>query len=168
MIAVMACAAAVLSWTGDAERGGPPLASMAEASSPSLHEDKRKVSEETRLATLRRARIWRPPATPVSRAVFANRNRDTFTCGFLVSDLDGTTPKFECLTDDGEEIRVKYGRGPEIPAETAATRLMSALGFAADEVTLVRLLRCHGCPPGPFSTSRAVELTHTGGERLHL
>jgi hypothetical protein len=75
--------------------------------------------------------------------------------------VGGTTPKFRCTLDDGTELRVKYGGAPEIPAETAATRLLSALGFGADGVTLVERLRCYGCPRDPFVTMKVVEGTGT-------
>jgi hypothetical protein len=61
----------------------------------------------------------------------------------------------------GKELRVKYGPGAEVPAEVAATRLLSALGFGADTVTLVERLRCHGCPNEPFVTTKVVGATRT-------
>ncbi|MGH9176448.1 MAG: hypothetical protein ACRD1H_18910, partial [Vicinamibacterales bacterium] len=70
-----------------------------------------------------------------------------------------TTPKFDCDLETGEQVRIKYGKGPEVTAETAATRLLVALGFGADDVTLVERVRCYGCPNEPFSTMKAVELT---------
>ncbi len=82
------------------------------------------------------------------------------TCTFVLGELGGTTPKFDCLLDSGEKIRVKYGNGPEIPAEAATTRLLAALGFGADSITLVRELRCRGCPKNPFSTVKAVHAVH--------
>jgi len=48
---------------------------------------------------------------------------------------------------------VKYGRNPEIHAEAAATRLVRALGFAADAVSIVPRLRCYGCPRLPFESA---------------
>ena len=83
-------------------------------------------------------------------------------CRFEISDVGGTTPKFHCLVDAGSVVRVKYGLGAEIPAEAAATRLLSALGFGADAITLVQRLRCYGCPKEPFTTMKFVEVTHTG------
>ena len=51
------------------------------------------------------------------------------------------------------------GHVPEIPAEAAATRLLAALGFGADTITLVERLRCFGCPRDPFLTMKVVETT---------
>ncbi len=36
---------------------------------------------------------------------------------------------------------------------------MSALGFGADDVTLVQRLRCYGCPVEPFAVLKVVEAT---------
>ena len=126
-----------------------------------LHDDERKVSLEERAETLARAQVWREPETPIARASFATdpSSLKDVVCTFKISKLGGTTPKFDCELKDGEEIRVKYGKGPEIPAEAATTRLLRALGFGADHVTLVPRLRCHGCPEEPFSTMKAVEVT---------
>jgi hypothetical protein len=81
-------------------------------------------------------------------------------CRFLVAPLGGTTPKFDCLLASGKKLRTKYGHAPEIPAEVAATRLLRALGFGADQVTLVERIRCYGCPLDPFRTTKVVDTTH--------
>ena len=65
--------------------------------------------------------------------------------------MGGTTPKFDCERPGNDVIRVKYGRGnPELHAEIAATRLLSALGFGADRMFVVKKVRCAGCPAFPF------------------
>ncbi len=72
-------------------------------------------------------------------------------CRYQPEPVKGTTPKFTCRTlESGETIKIKYGRTPEIPAEVGATRLLAALGFATDRVSLVETLECLGCPPSPF------------------
>ena len=58
----------------------------------------------------------------------------------------------------GEKIKVKYGGTQEIPSETAATRLLHALGFGADRVSRVDVVRCYGCPFQPFHTRALVEM----------
>src|SRR4029079_17534543 len=110
---------------------------------------------------LTHAQVWRAPSTPIGHA---SLGRDpgapqTIECQFKLTDLGGTTPKFHCLLDRGTEIRAKYGRGEEIPAEAAATRLLKALGFGADNVALIERLRCYGCPREPFITLKIVEAT---------
>src|SRR5699024_11163738 len=101
------------------------------------------------------------PQVPIGRASLAGRTLDELSCKFKVTDLGGTTPKFDCVLESGEQIRIKYGNGPEVPAEATATRLIRALGFGADEITLVRRLRCYGCPKEPFSVMKAVEITRS-------
>ena len=78
--------------------------------------------------------------------------RDEVSCTFVPHAPGGTSLKFDCALDDGEIIRVKYGHQPEIHAEVAATRLLTALGYAADHVYMVRRVRCRGCPMNPFVT----------------
>lgn len=123
------------------------------------------VSAEERLDALSRAQVWRKPPVPLAQArLGAPVSQPTaLSCKFLVTDLGGTAQKFDCVLENGDQIRVKYGRTPEIPSEVAATRLLHALGFGADEVMLVERLRCHGCPAEPFVTMRAVDLTDSDG-----
>jgi hypothetical protein len=108
-----------------------------------------------RNAALARADVWRP-ANPgradLSGALQAADilARPVVRCRFQPSRVDGTTPKFRCVLENGEVIRVKYGETPEIPAELAATRLLTALGFGADRVSVVPLVRCYGCPRWTF------------------
>jgi hypothetical protein len=71
--------------------------------------------------------------------------------------MGGTTPKFDCERQGKDVIRVKYGRGnPELHAEIAATRLLSALGFGADRMYVVKTVRCAGCPAFPFESLKCL------------
>jgi hypothetical protein len=126
-----------------------------------LPDDSRMVSARERAEALARAQVWQTPKTPIGRARFrADRTTTSLIeCHFRFTDLGGTTPKFHCVLDSGREVRAKYGPGSEIPGEAAATRLLTALGFGADTVTLVERLRCHGCPREPFVASKVVEAT---------
>jgi hypothetical protein len=123
----------------------------------------RSVTAEERADAIARAHAWRAPATPIARASLRPDVVSQMDCRFTIADLGGTTPKFHCLLDTGSEVRAKYGRGGEIPAEAAATRLLSVLGFGADAVTLVERLRCYGCPSEPFVTTKIVDRTGTRG-----
>jgi hypothetical protein len=127
-----------------------------------LSDEERTVSTRERADAIARAQVWRAPQTAIGRAVFAvdPRTPSMIECRFRFSDLGGTTPKFDCLLPSGKELRVKYGPGSEVPAEVAASRLLTALGFGADTVTLVERLRCYGCPIEPFVTSKIVEATN--------
>jgi hypothetical protein len=71
-------------------------------------------------------------------------------CRYVPKPIRATTPKFDCRLPDGDVVKVKYGITPERPGEVAATRLLAALGFGADHVTMLPKLRCIGCPPFPF------------------
>jgi hypothetical protein len=91
----------------------------------------------------------------VRRAVFRHETGASVwprldTCRFLDDAPSGTTPKFDCVFEGGTVLKVKYSRGPEPHAEVAATRLLAALGYAADHVRFVPRLRCHGCSRHPF------------------
>jgi hypothetical protein len=83
------------------------------------------------------------------------------TCRFIARHPTGTSAKFDCVLDGGEVVKVKYGRNPEIAAEVAATRLLAALGYASDHVSLAPVVRCHGCPRYPFFAMRLLQLTGT-------
>jgi hypothetical protein len=62
------------------------------------------------------------------------------------------------VLESGPVVKVKYGRNPEVHAETAASALLTTLGYAADHVSIVPRLRCHGCPRYPFLLSRLLSL----------
>jgi hypothetical protein len=106
-----------------------------------------------RLELLRRASLYLKPATALTSRQDNDDGLGIKSCWFVHDTPSGTTPKFECVLEDGERVKVKYGREPEIHAEVAATSLLRLLGYAADEVTMVPRLRCHGCPRYPFAGS---------------
>jgi len=108
-------------------------------------------ADRRRLDALRRAavRVPSPHATAPSSDL---PGESPLTCRFAPGALSGTTPKFHCVLDGGELVKVKYGRNAEIHAETAATRLAALLGFPSDTVTIVPRLRCYGCPRLPFES----------------
>jgi hypothetical protein len=120
------------------------------SSSPSVAasvRDRALRSARTRAGNFRRDALVKEPLDP--KGVLT---QNELTCTFVPHDPNGTSPKFDCALDDGEVIRVKYGHQPEIPAEVAATRLLAALGYAADDVYMVRRVHCRGCPVHPFVT----------------
>ena len=75
---------------------------------------------------------------------------EVIECRYVPKPTKATTPKFDCRLPNGDILKVKYGRTPERYGEVAATRLLSELGFAADQTTMEPALRCIGCPPFPF------------------
>ena len=84
-------------------------------------------------------------------------------CRFLSDEPTGTSAKFNCVLDGGDVIKVKYNRNSEIHAETAASTLLDALGFAADYVRIVPWLRCYGCPRYPFFAMQLLSLARATG-----
>ena len=110
-----------------------------------------------RADALSRAKVWRAPPGPLASVDLARNVDEAFgtddvvSCRYLFDDSTGWTPKFDCVVAGGEVLRVKYGAAnAEVFAETVATRLLSALGFGADRVYVVRAVRCFGCPPAPY------------------
>ena len=85
---------------------------------------------------LRRASVRVPDGLGLDLATRndSRSNAEVATCRFLRAAPTGTSAKFDCVLDGGDVVKVKYSRNPEIHAEVAATRLVSALGFAADHV----------------------------------
>jgi hypothetical protein len=114
---------------------------------------------------LARAKVLRDEpfeATRIDFAVDPNRGMvdPKFTiCKYQPDEISGTTPKFDCVLQSGEKVKVKYGYTREIPSEIATSRLLHALGFGADRVSKVETVRCYGCPFQPFHMRSLWELT---------
>jgi hypothetical protein len=105
---------------------------------------------------LARARVWQEPATPIAEADLRSpgpspfESTDRLDCRYQLKLTSGITPKFHCVLADGRLIKVKYGRSNAEPrTEPAATRLLSALGFGADSMYVVKRVRCRDCPVYP-------------------
>jgi hypothetical protein len=168
-VAIIAIAAVVWFQARAVRSSERPLPPVATRSGPERGGATRVVSRDARLDAIVRAQVWREPAPVGGRSRLpAHEVIEELSCRFVLKRLNGTTPKFNCLLDTGEEVRIKYGKGAEIPAEAAATRLLRALGFGADEITLVRHLRCYGCPLEPFTTSKALQTVRAGGVYEHV
>ncbi len=79
--------------------------------------------------------LWRDPGDMTSRNFFygpggkAHEPRGTFT--FEKEDMNGTTPKFDVVDQDGVKWRAKMG--PEARPETSASRLVWGVGYFANE-----------------------------------
>lgn len=128
----------------------------------------RAQAQNARDEALASARVWHPPATPIAMANLrdnpagpdAVRSDQDVSCRFVVRTVGGMTPKFYCELPGGDVVKVKYGEAnAELPAEVAATRLLSALGFGADRMYVVRRVRCAGCPRYPFPALECLEKT---------
>jgi hypothetical protein len=127
--------------------------------------------ERVRAEALRRAKVWRPPETPIGSADLTRNppgfaTTDVVPCRFVLKSSEGRTPKFSCVLDGGEVVKVKYGRNnPETFGEIAATRLASALGFGADRMSVVAGVRCYGCPVFPYPKLGIFDALRAGGTR---
>ncbi|HYU79061.1 MAG TPA: hypothetical protein VEK56_08740 [Vicinamibacterales bacterium] len=164
-------------YRGTARPLPPPVEATVRAAGPGTgpptwHDDRPKtkpkvITDAEREELLARAQVWHPPSVAIERVSFADDSRDprVVRCRFRVTELGGTTPKFDCSLESGEHIRVKYGKTGEVPAEVASTRLLRALGFGSDYMQYVERLRCYGCPEEPFSVMKAVEITQA--EKLY-
>lgn len=142
-------------------RDTPELRSVVAGERPET-----EVDAGTRRSILARARVRLPgaatsydlssnPADP--RGTLSSR---LVECRFVSKAPSGTTPKFDCMLPDGEVVKVKYGRNPELHAEAAATRLLTALGYPADQIHFIPIVRCHGCPRHPFLAMHLLTAAH--------
>jgi hypothetical protein len=155
-LAPLALAAAL---AGCRERAQPPAGDFTPRKTDHELAVEPSEREAVRADALRRAKVWRAPEVPIPRADLS-RNADqpgafsatdVVACRFLLKSSDGRSPKFQCVLDGGEVVKVKYGRNnPETFGEVAATRLAAALGFGADRVDVVAGVRCRGCPAFPY------------------
>lgn len=86
--------------------------------------------------------LWREPTDIASRDLFYGPGgkehlpHGPFT--FQEEDMAGTNPKFDVVDGDGARWRVKLG--PEARPETAASRLLWAVGYFANEDYFVPVL----------------------------
>lgn len=154
---IMSLAVAVLAASCARGLHGPSIDTPA---SPAPREiDELSVAE--RRALLDRAEVWRPIDTdsldllrgPGGPGAFAFD--EGVACDFAFPDepLGGLTPKFECAVAKDDVVKVKFGEeNGEVYAEVAASRLLWALGFAADRMYPVRVT-CRNCPKDPFAVS---------------
>ena len=92
--------------------------------------------------------LWRAPADIQKRDLFygsgGKRNVPDRTVTFVKEDLDGTNPKFVVRDKDGHKWKVKLGL--EARPETAASRLVWAVGYYTDDDYFVPELRVNGLP----------------------
>ncbi len=131
---------------------------------PAALADDPEQAAHVRADALARARLWREPPVRLEQADLLHNPRgqgsfdadEPVACRFRLKQTGGHTPKFYCTFRNGEVLKVKYGRDPEVHTEVAASRLLLALGAGADRVYLVRKLRCFGCPSNPQELLRCI------------
>ena len=153
LLAIVALVAGVSNWVTAVEHPGGTVASVHE---PHVVEPivlGGPDAERARRDLLRRAVLETAPSHDGPSIETEPAATEISSCRFLQDKPSGTTPKFTCVLPNGEVVKVKYGRHPEIHAEVAASQLLRLLGYPADTVAMVARLRCVGCPRYPFSGS---------------
>ena len=164
-LAAVATAAASMSVQKPDVKSAGPQEKSANAGAKKPLKSK-TVSPDERTDALSRASVWTAPP-PIARADLGvdPKQPKEITCAFEITELGGTASKFDCRSEKGERLRIKYGSSPEIPSEVAAAKLLHALGFGADNVALVERVRCYGCPAEPFITMKTLGLA--GAQKLY-
>lgn len=93
--------------------------------------------------------LWSNPRDIASRDLYfgpgGRRDQPRGPYTFIKEDLDGSNPKF--VVRDRNGVRWKVKLGVEARPETAATRFVWAVGYAANEDYLLRNLRVENMPP---------------------
>src|SRR5262245_29813129 len=116
-----------------------------------------QLTESGRLAFIRRAQVWRP--TDIAKMNLREgpggggfQPNELVNCDYFHEPRSGTSPKFSCALAGGDVVKVRYGASNgEVEGSVLATRLLWALGFAADRVYPVRV-RCRGCSADPWNS----------------
>jgi len=92
--------------------------------------------------------LWQDPVDIESRDLFYGPGGKGHvphgTVTFVKEDLDGTNPKFVVRDQDGQKWKVKLGL--EARPETAASRIVWAVGYCTNEDYFVRELQVLGMP----------------------
>jgi hypothetical protein len=154
LVLVVGCAMAGAAHAEDAL----PILLPAKGFQPVETPKKLSVPHDERRQILASAKVWTQPLASVAGVDFRQnaggadsfKTTDEITCKFLPRKPSvGTTRKFECVFENGEVLKVKYDNR-EAQTETAASRLLAALGFGTDRVQFVKKVRCFGCPKDPF------------------
>jgi hypothetical protein len=109
-----------------------------------------KRTERAEAAANLPAAIMRDPGDPADLDVYdgsggkehAPDPNGTYT--FVKEDLKQTSPKFDVVDGQGEHWRVKLGAEPQ--AETAATRLLWAVGYFVDDDYYFARFKVQGLP----------------------
>jgi hypothetical protein len=119
------------------------------SASSSVGEDTNSSRQPANGTVNARAVLWVQPANIAGRDLFYgpggkdDQPHTTFT--FLREDFNGTNPKFDVRDESGTKWRVKIGI--EAKPETAASRLLWAVGYFANEDYFLPELRVEDLKP---------------------
>jgi hypothetical protein len=122
---------------------------------------KKAYTENGKSTASASAAIWRQPQNIAARNLFYGAGgRSGLPSGrlrFIEEDKGGTSPKF--VVEDGAGVRWKVKLGDETRSETAATRLLWAVGYFTDVNYYAPTLKVTGMP----RLSRGQEFVSAGG-----
>ncbi len=137
---------------------------------PAFSQPRKRVQKQADIAGTAKPVLWRPPADVTSLDLLGGPggkahapSSTTFT--FEKEDLDGTNPKY--VVKDAAGVKWKIKLGPEAKPETAATRLVWAAGYFANEDYYLPEVTVSGVPSdlhrgkrlfGPGGTLKSVRL----------
>jgi hypothetical protein len=113
--------------------------------------------------------IWREPADISSRSLIYGSGGKEHAPGpnarftFVKEDLDGTNPKF--VVRDGDGVKWKVKLGVEAKPETAASRLVWAVGYYTNEDYFLPRLTVDGLPD---QLKRGEDLKQADGSFLNV
>jgi hypothetical protein len=124
------------------------------------------LTKSSRLAFIQRAQIWTRTDIPNMNLRLGPGEPGAFqpdelvTCDYVDVPRHGATRKFHCALRGDDVVKVRYGaHNGEVEGSVLSTRLLWALGFAADRVYPVRV-SCRGCSADPWNDRRRISGTH--------
>jgi len=157
IVVPLAIAAALTAWSVTAAHRGTAPGGFSDSSARESRTLTGPHATSRRRDAIRRAHLRLEEPILSAADAFPDDAHATVECRFLTRPAEGTSAKFDCILASGNVIKVKYGRNPEIHAETAATRLLARLGYATDRMAIVDRVRCYGCPRFPFATMQLLQ-----------
>lgn len=149
------------------------------------------ANTQNRTDSVRHAKVWLAPTWiskdfkfsadldvlkgPPPKPEDMNLLKNPVTCEVneksMEKDLGGRTRKFYCELPQEKKaiIKVKYRfKNGEISGELFGTRLLWALGFAADRMFFIDKLDCFGCTADPFKDYRIDPTSKTNPRSFEL
>jgi len=139
---------------------------LGDQESTTASRSRRTLTRDARLAFIRKAQVWKPTdissvdlrAGPGGAGAF--QPNEMVMCDYTDVRRYGSTRKFHCRLQDGNIVKVRYGaHNGEVEGSVLATRLLWALGFAADRVYPVRVM-CRGCSSDPWTNRGSLGKVH--------
>jgi hypothetical protein len=116
-----------------------------------------KLTRATRRTFIEHAQVWKETDVASMDIRTGPQGKGAFApdamvaCDYVETKLSGTSKKFECAVSKDDHVKVRYGTdNGEVEGSVLASRLLWALGFAADREYPVRIT-CNGCSQDPWT-----------------